>query len=102
MVRSNVMDKDVPIRAKDLPNSPDHLLVSIFVNKRCVKFETTTLGSTPHLHRLVHVNAAWSGSMALSSTLIKMYKRNLLVSMSTHTLIHLKLFAHMSVSGFWA
>ena len=50
---------------------------------------------------------AWTGRSlaprhcALNSTLIEMYKRNVLGSMRSHTLVHLNLFVSKTVSGFW-
>ena len=42
-----------------------------------------------------------TSACALNSTLIEMYKRNVLGSMRSHTLIHLNLFVRKTVSGFW-
>ena len=42
-----------------------------------------------------------TSAYALNSTLIEMYKRNVLGSMRSHTLVHLNLFVSKTVSGFW-
>ena len=65
------------------------------------------LRSRAYLNRFAYLNGGVdreefaTSACALNSTLIGMYKRNVLGSMRTHTLIHLNLFVRMTVSGFW-
>ena len=65
------------------------------------------LRSRAYLHRFAYLNGGLdreefaTSACVLNSTLIGMYKRNVLGSMRTHTLIHLNLFVHTTVSGFW-
>ena len=65
------------------------------------------LRSRAYLNRFAYLNEGVdreefaTSACALNSTLVGMYKRNVLGSMRTHTLIHLNLFVRTTVSGFW-
>ena len=69
--------------------------------KRWISGPEAYLNEIAYLNEGVDREEFGTSACALNSTLIEMYKRNVLGSMRSHTLIHLNLFVRKTVSGFW-